>query len=387
MSNQDSITKSSVASSSRSSKKSLYYEKLEEKRLHGLKKAFQQAAQIIIDDPLMNVMKEKKETREFMFKRMEEIIDQTLRMANDQYEKELLRKIESMGQYCEKLKKEHRLLTQGNIELHKRIEENEDRYNEMLENKIKEMSGEIDNYKETVNMLQINAMKIEETIRRLKDDNQDLQITLRDKEKLENSAVARIKSLEEQLERTKTSLSQEETSRVNELIDENEMKERQQEQLLTKIKEMEKEMHNNDCVSKELANELSRKMDEYKNEIERLKVANQELTEMLEGNSKALELKRRVSELERALQNNEMETSNFKTLYEDVEFKNEQLEETVSKLKNDICEQNFKLSEERKLKHDNEIKLISLQESTSELKVHNAELEDQLASIKAEVNF
>jgi uncharacterized pyridoxal phosphate-containing UPF0001 family protein len=54
----------------------------------------------------MDVFKEKNETRVFMFERMQEIIDEGMREANDKYVKEVVKKMDKMNRYNCKMKDE-----------------------------------------------------------------------------------------------------------------------------------------------------------------------------------------------------------------------------------------------------------------------------------------
>ena len=65
----------------------------------------------------MSIFREKEETRVFMFERMQEIIDEGIREANDKYVKEVVIKMDEMNSYNCKMKREVEYLQRSNVEL------------------------------------------------------------------------------------------------------------------------------------------------------------------------------------------------------------------------------------------------------------------------------
>lgn len=369
----------------------LRYSHLEEKRLKDLESAFMEATEIIINDPLMEVFKQKQETQQFMFERIQEIINEGMREANDKYVKEVIVKLEEMNNYNEGLKREMAKLRKKNFDLQGGSEQLQERLRMEFKIKSKEMMMELKKLKnEGKNFIRENE-KNGKRRQELEREVEGLVLALEEKEKQEMVAVSTIKELEKELEALGRRLMEKE-KKVQKM--EQEMKTGAEEldfdrnkknALLEKVKELEKEVGNAEFVRVELACEFERKIKNQEIEIEGLKKANGDIMEKMKDNTLLESLKKKTKELEESLKKEKTSLNRTRSCLEDSEFHNTQLTKTIENLKGEISEITHKLSEERRSKHSLEIKMIEIKDKNSEYNLHNNNLKDELNNLKQEV--
>jgi len=371
----------------------LRYSHLEDKRLKELETAFMEATEIIINDPLMAVFKEKQETQQFMFERIQEIINEGMREANDKYIKEVIMKLEEMNNYNESLKREMNKLRNMNSELQGQIGHIQENFNFQFKNKSKELVLEVKELKTELQSVIVESNMVKKRREELEVELTQLMGTIEDKEREEISAISTIKELERDLEELgKKSLEKE--KRLNELekvtkerVEEKSLGDNERRNLMDKIKEMEKEMSNNEFVRTEMACEFERKIKALDLEISELKTSNSDLYGKMNDNSILESYKKKLKEMEEMSKKEVNDLTKTKSILEDSEFHNDQLSKTIENLKKEIGEITQKLSEERRAKHTLEIRMIELKDSNSELHLINTNLKDELQSLTQEVKI
>ena len=365
----------------------------EDRRLRDLERAFKEAADIIINDPLMQVFKEKKETQMFMFERIQEIINEGMREANDKYVKEVLLRMEDMNKYNNRLKKELMKVRDGSRDLQIRLQKRQGEYKEHYKSKTKDLEQQIKKLQDLIEVGQTENQKLAEKLSSVKIRNQEILQAAAEKEKGEEAAVNTIKQLEASLENARRET--EETAYHKKLAEEDaeelvsKLEARGQEinQLVERMKGMEKEGARLEKVRDEMIGEYTKKIRMLEGKIDELQQDKQALNERVNDNSEFESQKVLIKNLGAEVRGIKDDLIDMQRLKDDLEFSNGQLTQTIQKLKEELSECTSKLSEERKEKHDLEIRVIELSDGNSELNLRNVDLNDQYLSVSQEVKM
>lgn len=363
------------------------FSKLEERRLKDLEQAFMEAADIIINDPLMDVFRQKEETQQFMFERIQEIISEGIREANDRYIKEVLMKMEEVNKANDKLKIENKSMAKSREELRNTIEDLQSKFNDGVEERVKSLSEEIECYKSTINVIQEESLKVEtqnkSLIERLK--------LLEEKQASESEVEGVLKANMEEME-----LENEELKRILGMRDAelNKMVEKEKEfesvremngKLIGKVEEMEAEYKKESEMNSNLVFELQGEIKRLKDGYEMLSGEHEELQNLISGDSQVGKLREEIKFLKISLKQTSSDLDLASQAKDDLDFEKNQLLKTVEELKKEIKDMTQKLSMERKNKQSLENKLIEMKDGNSELNMINSDMKDELTSTSQEV--
>lgn len=376
-----------------------HQQSLEEDRLRNLEQAFQDAASQIINDPLMQIFKEKEETQSFMFERMQEIIDEGIREANDKYVKEVVVKMDEMNRYNYKMKDEVESLRRTNYELQKLYEEaktsrNYDSNDSVMVEKNKQLK--INHEMITVlrsenEKLEARIGKMESEIQNKQDSDMDHYHQIEELHNKVNELMIENQSLSEMLDEAKENT---EETNIDPLLSKIQNLERKLEVqtnailgMNDKCKKLEKDKIKLNFEIEENRQEHERKVEELEQHNCILSSTNDEIRKKLQDTSKTVLINPLTKELQDEVQVLKSKVVVSESKLEDCQFFNEQLQQTSETLKNEIKDLTAKLSEERKLKHDLEIEVIEVKDINSELTLNNSNLNEELTSLRTEVRL
>lgn len=346
-----------------------------------------EAADIIINDPLMDVFRQKEETQQFMFERIQEIISEGIREANDRYIKEVLMKMEEVNKANDKLKIENKSMAKSREELRNTIEDLQSKFNDGVEERVKSLSEEIECYKSTINVIQEESLKVEtqnkSLIERLK--------LLEEKQASESEVEGVLKANMEEME-----LENEELKRILGMRDAelNKMVEKEKEfesvremngKLIGKVEEMEAEYKKESEMNSNLVFELQGEIKRLKDGYEMLSGEHEELQNLISGDSQVGKLREEIKFLKISLKQISSDLDLVSQAKDDLDFEKNQLLKTVEELKKEIKDMTQKLSMERKNKQSLENKLIEMKDGNSELNMINSDMKDELTSTSQEV--
>lgn len=365
------------------------FSKLEERRLRDLEQAFMEAADIIITDPLMDVFKQKEETQQFMFERIQEIINEGIREANDKYVKEVLIKMEEMNKCNEKLKKENKKITKSNIEFQTKIHDFENNINISVEEKVKALTEDIECYKATINVVQSENMKLEEINKQVNKEVENLKNELSERDKFESITKVTIDQLRSEIKNLKK-MGNKRDEELKEAMKEDEEKnklEKMNEDLVRKIREMEEESEKTEAMNVELVRGLEKELNNHKENYECLSREYEQLEQLINDNTKIGKMREEIKLLNDTMLRASKELDGMIQIKEDLEFEKKQLEQTIEELRAEIKEVTQKLSMERKIKQGVESKMIELKDQNSELNMINSDLKDELTTTTQEVRI
>lgn len=359
---------------------------LRERRLKDLETAFQEAANLIITDPLMKVFREKEETHIFMFERIQEIINEGMKEANNKYVNQVMIKMNKLSQYNQNLKNENFELKKINFSLQKKIDEIENNVNQSYQEKVVEFSAEMESFQLKFEKVCQEKKLLEDQLKQQSKDIEEIIQSLFDKEKSESQAVTAIKKIEEEREKLKYELEKKK-SEVGYMNAKMEILEKEKDDFLEQFRIKEKEVKKVNFESAEVKNEMERKFKALEEEIEILRKNNEEMKEIIKDNTKIEDFKSKIKILENSEKVLKESNQELKHQYDDVEFLSNQLKQTVQNLKGELSEISMKLSLERKEKHQLEISSIELKDKNSELTLLNSNFSEELISLKQEVNL
>lgn len=334
-----------------------------------------------------------------MFERMQEIIDDGIREANDKYVKEVVRKMEQMNNYNLKMKQEVESLQVANLELQKMCELNSGSNNYSSDDSVMvEKNKQLKINHEMISVLRTENGKLENRIRNLEQElstKQSAELVLKDQIKSLklnlNGAKIENKNLEKELEKEKKLPSEVNIdpllSKIRCLENTLETQQSMIQQLTEKSKVLEKENMSLSFQLNENKEEFERKVKEVENHNEVLINSNDQLKQKLLMTSKTIDDSPARRDLESKIHVLESKLTQAEQKYEDVQFYSEQLKQTSESLKYEIKDLNGKLVEERKAKHSTELEMIKIKESNSELSLLNSQIQEDLTNLRNQLNL
>lgn len=373
-------SQSRTSNTSTPSRKSL----LQERRLKDLEAAFMQATEKIINDPLMQVFREKEDTHIFMFERIQEIINEGMREANNKYVNQVIIKMKKLSQFNQNLKNENFELKQVNFSLQKQVDEIEDNMTQSYQEKVTEFSSEVENFQMKFEKVCEEKKQIEKKLRSQTNEIEEIVQNLVEKEREESQAIDTIKRIERENQKLKNKLEKKK-SEIGYMEAKMDIFSKEKDDILDQLREREKEFKKRNFESKEIQNDTERKVRALKEEVEILKQNNEEMKSMIQDNTRVEDYKARIKFLEKNESELKDGINDLRHRFEDADFENTQLKQTIQNLKGELNELTMKLSLERKEKHQLQIANIELKDINSELNLNFSNAEEELKSLKQEV--
>lgn len=359
---------------------------LHEKRLKDLEAAFTRATKIIIEDDLMQVFKEKKETQIFMFERIQEIINEGMREANNKFVNQVMIKMSKLSDFNQDLKNENFELKKVNSDLQRKIDEVEINMNQSYQEKVTEFSTEVETFQANFDQVYKEKKRLEKHLRNQSNEMEGIVQSLMVKERSENKAMETIKRLEEINMEIRNRLEKKK-SEVGYMEAKMDIFEKEKEDILGQLRSTQKELQRVKVEFEDNIVQKERKIESLDEEINGLKANNEEIKSLVKDGSKVNDFKSRIKELEQGQKKYRSDAEELKAKLDDSEFVVKQLKQTVQTLKGDLNDMTTKLSLERKEKHKIEIINIETKDMNSELNLTNSNLAEELQTVKQEVNI
>ena len=119
-------------------------------------------------DPLMSVFREKRDTQEFMFSRLQEILTECIKETNNDYTKKLMNKMTTLTNEISSLKSSKRTLENQNVDIKNMQDREKRKFDQIIEEKVKEFSKEIETYKNMINLVEGSRLELENEVSNLK---------------------------------------------------------------------------------------------------------------------------------------------------------------------------------------------------------------------------
>lgn len=342
-----------------------------------ISQAFNEAADRIVKDPLMQCFQENKESRLFMFERMKEIFMECTTFAREILEQQHQIQGQTKQESVEVYKNEIRSLANNNRLLKEKLGQ----YIQGKASSPSRLDGSPSQNKlcQQISNLKSHLGSQQDMLSETESVNQQLN-------KVIKGLNSKINKLEGELQAVRNtqmlSIKVNDTQQIG-ISNQDDIQQQQQykndQQLQQEkytsnqsnktIKELENKLKKANFQIQEMNDEFSRKMDSEINSSNLKDKKIEELTTLLSKQDKGEGLNARIRQLQNNSIQSKKQLSKLKLQVEEAEFLKEQMQESVINLKVEINEISTKLTEERKKKHDLDISLITLKDQYNELNV------------------
>lgn len=345
-------------------------EKFYEKYVERLESSFKDSIKILTNDPIMECFKENKESQMFMFDRIKEVIDQSIQIAQDEFNKEALQRLDDMKNFSHSLKDEIKQLHLLNRNLKEKLKKN------IFSENQKNGRGE------QFNTLQIDKIKMQNMLEETRKEFESMKAKYDDSKNLlkwKDNVIRKLEDRVNDLEKGSNE-SKHNIENLNFELKEAKNQERKFRSLYNELKATYTREESKICVACEKSN---LNIVNERKEIERLKKLNAKLT-----NSKSNDYKITLNEnedLKKFLKEKERILKDKNQKIEDLEYSIKQLEHSLATFKKELTESTKRVREERKYRHSVEIKMIELKDSFSELSLEVKSVRDEGQKSKQEV--
>ena len=362
-------------------------------RLRMLEVCFQNSIQVIIQDPIMECFRQNTESRQFMFDRMKEIINESMSQANDEYIKEILERMDHMNIFSKSLKDEVINLTSLNQKMSQEFETAKQRSLEQANLDLEKQKLKVEDLKSKMKKESIEKYELIQNIEQFQQKLALLEGNIKENEELSGTQDNVIDSLKQKIESKEFE--------VQELIDKNNF-------LIQKADKFEKQMQEKEIfldnskktieqnyqmlkqsnVDKDIQlQDLKSQINLFIQEKELLQSQIQSLKKKNAGLSDNSRFKRVISEQEEQIKSLKKELKKNSSSNDDIEFINSQLQKTITNLKSELQELSKKMGEERRTKHQMEIKIIETKDQLSKIFLKNRCLEDDYEKAAQELTY
>lgn len=338
-----------------------------------LREAFTQALEAAVQDPLMKCFSENSESRKYMFDRMQEVIEESMKTAHSESVHELIQTCDGLEQEVKNLMSlqghgSKSALNSQIFELQKEVYNKEDEF-KRAEKEAARLEGEIEDRNSRIRSLEASLAKADHGSERLAQEVKTLGLKndriLEEKQLIGakvhelNEQIRQLRNLEEPLQRS-----------VDEKIRENEKLTKRNLELEQSVKRLEYTLtQNEDLYNREYKKivEENEIIEKKLREIQKLNTTSTKKND--EGAQKVLSLE----EVNKSLKD-KLETMTRKV--EDLEFSKGTVEEHLKTLKDEIketCEKNTELKRE---KHMLEVEAMELGNKYSETQVERNRIKE-----------
>ena len=310
-----------------------------------------------------------------MFERMQEIIDEGIREANDKYVKEVVVKMDEMNHYNGQMKAEIDKLQKLNSEL--RLGARTENY-ESVDSVMAEKNKQLQINHEMITVLRSENGKLEKKV-------STLVTQLKQKQVSESDLLQQVDSLSQKLSKTETekpSLKSDQSEEETSAIELEKLKKRlrieaQEVQILSdRCKTLEKDKIKLNFTITELKQVHTRRISKLKKKLSKASDRSpspKQLDQTIQSDRELEKLKEELSDVSQRL--------------EESEFLNNQLQQTNTSQKEEICNLSTKLSDERKISQSLEIELIESKDKISSLNLTTTNQAEELTSLRSEVKI
>ena len=299
-------------------------------------------------DPLMSVFREKPTTQEFMFTRLQEILMDCIKEANNEYSKKLMLKIQDQNNDLSQLKQLKRGLDTELLEIKNLTESDKRRYENLIEEKVKDFSSEIEGYKNMVNLVEGRRLELENELSNLKLKLEEQNNSTQDIQKQHTEEISnknkKIEELQQEISDKMNQFNdlgsrlQQLSQKMKDYDQESRQKDAEKEQLLAKFAEMEKDYQKNENMGRVLAEELNSKIQACQTELKQERDKYYDLEQLMNSDNKFKNVMDKNKSLEEELDFKKDELDVYVLNLEESEFNASQLEVTVANLKNDLTD-------------------------------------------------
>ena len=377
--------------------------------------AFRDAIEQVANDELIKVFSESPDTKEFIFNRIKEIIDDVMHFSNNQVIKNLESEIGGLKKEISRLQTEIQKVINTNSELQNKLNKESMEHSHSLKKQLKdltrkiksiqqekkdievencELGARIDDLVDEMEKLKEERVKqIKEAVKAEKEQNEEMQNRIVELEKYKYKAELEkgdfdkmIKQKEEALKKKEREIEmamegQRELNLTAEAkSDEAKKQKRACQDLEKKLKKMEYERGETDS-------NYQRKIKNYGDEIELLNKKVQDLEANIAKKSKDKEYKQHIKLLEKKFKEIKETSQTTAHKLEETEFENGQVKESLNNLKKELLASTESLSIARKEKHQMELSLIESKDKVSELLMQNSGLIEDLGKNQQEMEY